>query len=358
MYKILITGAGSAQSNGVINCLLEDSEENYIIGIGSDRYDLMLCRAHKRYLVPHSTKPEYKETLLKILQTEKPDMIHFQHDVELAIALKFENEIRATGVRMLVPDYETIDTCVYKYKSWQKFKKAGIIVPENLVLHNREELKVAFLRLGDEEGRLWLRPMIIGNGGKGALCTSDEEKAYEWIEQANGWGNYMAAEYLTGENVTWMSIWNQGELIVAQGRKRFGWAYSAMSASGVTGLTKVGQTYSSELLDEIGKSCCTAVSKVPHGIYGVDLKCDKNGIPNPTEINISRFFATIEFFMRAGLNMPVIFKNLCLYGRKPTLERICNPLPDNLLWVRSMDERPILTTEEEIERTLLRGSTL
>ena len=164
----------------------------------------------------------------------------------------------------------------------------------------------------------------------------------------------MAAEILPGENVTWMAIWNHGELICAQGRKRGAWAYSAMSPNGISGLTKIGITCSSEELDEIGINCCKAVSEVPHGIYGVDLKCDKNGIPNPTEINISRFFATVEFFAEAGLNMPVILKDLCLYNKKPQLSRICNPLPDNLLWIRGMDERPRLTTEEEIEKELLR----
>ena len=34
MYKIVVAGAGSSQSNGVINCLLKDEEENEIIGIG------------------------------------------------------------------------------------------------------------------------------------------------------------------------------------------------------------------------------------------------------------------------------------------------------------------------------------
>lgn len=354
MYKIIIAGAGSSQSNGVINCLLRDTEENEIIGIGSDRHDLMLCNAHKKYLIPHSTKPEYKETLLKILEKEKPDMIHFNHDVELAIALKFEEEIRATGVKMLVPDYETIDTCVYKYKSWKKFKEAGVVVPENQVIHNEVDLQKAFRELGDENGDVWFRPMIIGNGARGAIRTNDFEEAKEYISLANGWGNYMAAEILPGENVTWMAIWNHGELICAQGRKRGAWAYSAMSPNGISGLTKIGITCSSEELDEIGINCCKAVSEVPHGIYGVDLKCDKNGIPNPTEINISRFFATVEFFAEAGLNMPVILKDLCLYNKKPQLSRICNPLPDNLLWIRGMDERPRLTTEEEIEKELLR----
>lgn len=354
MYKIIIAGAGSSQSNGVINCLLKDEEENEIIGIGSDRYDLMLCNAHKKYLIPHSTKPDYKDTLLKILNTEKPDMIHFNHDVELAIALKFEDEIRETGVKMLVPDYETIDTCVYKYKSWKKFKEAGVVVPENQVIGTEVDLKRAFKELADDEGNIWLRPMIIGNGARGAVKTNDYEEAKEWIDNASGWGAYMAAEVLPGENVTWMAIWNHGELIVAQGRKRGAWAYSAMSPNGISGLTKIGITYSSKELDAIGINCCKAVSKVPHGIYGVDLKCDKNGIPNPTEINISRFFATVEFFAVAGLNMPVILKNLCLYDKKPTLTRICNPLEDNLLWIRGMDERPVLTTEAEIEKGLIK----
>lgn len=49
---------------------------------------------------------------------------------------------------------------------------------------------------------------------------------------------------------------------------------------------------------------------------------DKNGVPNPTEINISRFFTAIYFFTKAGLNMPEIYKDLAIYGEKPYLEKI------------------------------------
>lgn len=355
MYKMLITGAGSAQTNGVVNCLLDDSEDCEIIGVGSDPYDLMFCRAHKRYLIPHSTKPEYKEVFLKILDMEKPDIVHFQHDVEMAIALKFADEIKARGCKLFVPDYETIDTCVYKYKSWQKFKAAGVKVPENLVIHSESDLQQVFKELTDGQQPIWFRPMIIGNAGKGAFVTADIGEAKENLDNVNGWGNYMAAEYLPGENMTWLSIWDNGELIVAQGRKRGGWAYSSMSMSGVTGITKIGMTYSSPELDDIAINCCKAVAtdNKPHGIFGVDLKCDRNGIPNPTEINISRFFATVEFFEKAGLNMPAIFKDLALYGKKPELSKKLNPLADDLLWLRSLDDRPILTTREKMEATLI-----
>ena len=355
MYKILITGAGSAQTNGVVNCLLEDDEECASVGVGSDPYDLMFCRAHKRSLIPHSTKPNYKEAFLKILEKEKPDIVHFQHDVEMAIALKFADEIRARGCKLFVPDYDTIDTCVYKYKSWKKFKKAGIKVPENIIIKDEKDLRIVYEKLTDGEVPVWFRPMIIGNAGKGAFMTADIEEARENLNNAKGWGNYMAAEYLPGENMTWLSVWDNGELVVAQGRKRGGWAYSSMSMSGVTGITKIGMTYSSGTLDKIAMNCCRAVATngKPHGIFGVDLKCDRNGVPNPTEINISRFFATVEFFAKAGLNMPVIFKNLALYGKKPGLENNINPLPDNLLWLRSLDDRPILTTKEEMDSALI-----
>ena len=53
-----------------------------------------------------------------------------------------------------------------------------------------------------------------------------------------------------------------------------------------------------------------AVSAVPHGIFGVDFAYDKDGVPNPTEINISRFFTTVRFFTEAGVNFPEIFNVL------------------------------------------------
>lgn len=353
MSKVIVTGAGSAQSNGVVNCLLMDKSEHLdLIGLGSDRYDLMLSKAPHKILVPHSTSPEYKETLLKILKKEKPDMIHFQHDRELFQAMKFRDEIVDLGVKILIPDNETINTCVHKYLSWKKFKEYGIKVPENLIINTVEDLKAAFNQLGNKEGWIWLRSISIGGGGKGALPTNDLEVAIEWINSLNGWGDFVAAELLSSRTVTWLSIWYEGELIVAQGRKRDGWAHSALSASGVTGVTKVGETFSDPVVDEIGQNACLAVSSKPHGVYGVDMTYDFDGIPNPTEINIGRFFTTVEFFAQAGLNLPVILKDLCIYGKKPQLITKLNPLPDGLLWIRGMDVPPLLTTEKTIDSTL------
>ena len=352
IMKIVVTGAGSAQSNGVINCLRMGNDNDEILGFGSDRYDLMLCNANKKYLVPHSSDPKYQSVLLDLLKQIRPDMIHIQHDRELITAMGFRDQIEALGIKMLIPDYNTIDTCVHKFKSRKKFKDAGIRVPENIYINTPDDLKVAFQTLGTHNGTIWLRSTSVGGGGLGSLAAHSYEEAYEWIEQSNGWGCFLAAELLSQNTVTWLSIWYKGELIVAQGRRRHGWAHSALSASGVTGVTKIGSTYSDVRVDDIGKKACLAVSQMPHGIYGVDMAYDFDGSTNPTEINLATSFTTVQFFAEAGLNMPMIYKDLCLYGQKPNI-KTCNPLPDGLLWIRGMDCTPVLTTEEEIQKTLI-----
>lgn len=355
MPKILITGAGSVQSNGVINSLLKNPDnKEEIIGTGADPMDLVLCKAHRKYLVPYSTRPGYKQALLKVLAMEKPNMIHFQHDLELYHAMKFRPEIAALGVKMYIPDNEVVDTCVFKYKSWLKFKAAGIRVPENLLIHSADDLRRALSELGDEEGKIWLRSISIGTGGKGSFPTNNYESASEWIEKNTGWGDFVAAQMLTPNSITWLSIWHEGELIVAQTRKRNAWAHSSRSISGVTGITKIGEITSSPLVDEIAVNSIKAVAARPHGIFGVDMTFDKQGVPNPTEINISRFFATILFFTEAGLNMPEILKDICLYDKFPRLAKKLNPLKDGLLWLRGMDSYPKLTTAEEIEKEIIR----
>lgn len=352
MKKIVVTGAGSAQSNGTINCLLMGGGPEEVIGIGSDLHDLALCKAPRRYLVPHARKPEYKDCLLRFLRDERPDMIILQHDVEIAIALQFRNEIEALGVRMIVPDYDVIDTCVHKYKSWVKFKAAGVPVPENIIIHTEDDLRRAFKELGDDNGSIWLRSMDIGNGGRGSLPTNDFDIAREWIERWKGWGSFLAAELLTEDSVTWLSIWHEGELIVAQTRRRRGWAYGAATVSGISGITKIGETCSSPEVDQVALDAVRAISPRPHGIFGVDMTYDRHGVPCPTEMNISRFFTTIQFFAEAGVNFPVILKDLCLYGKKPDLEKKINPLPDGLLWLRAMDCLPRLITPEALAQEI------
>lgn len=352
MKKILIAGAGGAPSEGVINSLLKSNKEEMVLGMGSEPTDLVMSNAHEKFYIPYADQPEYKPALLKLLDTEKPDLVHFQNDLEIYHASLFRNEIIETGAKIFMPDHDVIDTCVHKHKTYLKCKEAGVTVPVNMMINDENDLKEAFASLGDSNGKIWLRASSIGGGGKGALPTNDFAFAKGWIERYNGWGDFVAAEMLTPDTVTWLSIWHEGELVVAQTRIRKGWTHGNRTVSGVTGVTKVGQTYSNIEVDRIAMETVKAVSNKPHGIFGVDMAYDKNGVPNPTEINISRFFTTVLFFTEAGLNMPVIFKDIVLYNEFPKLEKNINPLQDGLLWLRGMDTKPQLYKPGEIEKKI------
>lgn len=348
MKKILIAGAGGAPSEGVIKSLLRSNKDEKILGMGSEPTDVVLSYADEKFYVPYANTPEYKDALLSILKNEQPDLVHFQNDLEIFHASQLRDEIHALGVKTFMPSHDVIDTCVHKYKTYLKCREAGVKVPMNIMINDEHDLKNAFDELGDENGNIWLRASSIGGGGKGALPTNSFSFAKGWIERYNGWGDFVAAEMLTSKTVTWLSIWHEGELVVAQTRIRKGWTHGNRTVSGVTGVTKVGQTYSNPEVDRISIDTVKAVSDKPHGIFGVDMTYDKQGVPNPTEINISRFFTTILFFTEAGLNMPVIFKDIALYNEFPMLEKKINPLPDGLLWLRGMDTHPRLMREDEI----------
>jgi carbamoyl-phosphate synthase large subunit len=352
MSKILVAGAGGTPSENVIKSLLECEKQEIIIGMGSEPSDLALSKASKKYMIPYSVDKGYKAKLMSILNLEKPDLIHFQNDIEILEASRLRNDILSTGVKLYMPTHEVIDNCVDKGKSVIIWEKEGIRIPKTFDINTKEDLKRAFDKLGDTDGKIWLRANV-GGGGRGALPTNDYEFAKKWIDRFKGWGEFTGAELLTEKTVTWLSIWHEGELVVAQTRIRKAWNLGNRTLSGVTGVTKVGETYSCDAVNKIAQDAIFAIDKRPHGIYGVDMTYDKNGIPNPTEINISRFFTTVNFFTQAGLNMPKIFKDIALYNEFPSLDKKINPLPDGLLWLRGMDCEPLLTTEEKMFKDII-----
>jgi hypothetical protein len=191
---------------------------------------------------------------------------------------------------------------------------------------------------------------VTGGGGRWALPTDNFDFAKLWIDRFEGWGQSTAAACLTSQSITWLSIWYQGELIVAQTRRRRSWNFGNRTLSGVTGVTGVAETCSDPIVDQVAQDAILAIDPKPDGIFGVDMTYDHEGWPNPTEINIGRFFTTHYFFTKAGLNMPEIYCNIAIDQKFPILERKINPLPNGLIWIRGMDVQPVMTTVEELEK--------
>lgn len=347
MKKILICGAGGTPSLNFIRSLKKSSEKFHFIGITSNKYDL--CKAEievdERYLVSLARDQNYFEVLKSIIKETTPDFLHAQNDFEIFEISKHRDEIKKLGVRIFYPKHSTIDICVDKAKSYEKWKRAGIKVPETLLIKDENSLRLAFKKFG----KIWLR-IREGGFGYGSLPTKDFNFAKAWIDYYKGWGKFTAAECLEKQSVTWMSIWKGGKLIVAQGRKRLYWEFANRNISGITGITGTGVTISDSLVDRIARKAIFAIDKEPNGIFSVDLTYDRNNVPNPTEINIARFFTTHNFFTEAGLNMPYIYIKAAFNEPLPSIPRKINPLEPGLAWVRGMDVYPVLTTIDKINK--------
>jgi len=334
MKRLLVGGAGGTPSNNFIQSIRESSEKLFIIGMTSDPYDLCKADVEKRHLIPNANEKDYYLILEDIIKENKPEFIHVQNDFEVLAISGFRNKLKKMNVATCLPRHESVENCINKLKSWEIWEKSGIEVPKSLIIKT----------LGNT---IWIRS-IKGAAGNGALPTSDVDFAKSWIDYFEGWGKFMAAEYLSPTSVTWMSLWDKGELIVAQGRKRLNWAFNDRTLSGVTGITGTGVTVSDPLVDEIAQKAILSIDSKPNGVWSVDMTYDNKGMPNPTEINIGRFFTTSLFFTKLGLNMPHIYLKLAFGEELPEIKEKINPLPSDYAWIRGMDTEPVLTNMKKV----------
>jgi hypothetical protein len=344
MKRIVVTGAGGAPATNFVRSLrLVRDEQFHLIGLDADKYYLQRAETDEKHLIPPCSDPAYISLLNDIIEETGGELIFAQPDAEIEYISEHRDEIRC---RVFLPAKETIRICQDKYLSFERWNAAGLRVPQTAMLNDVDDLRQAFSRFGP---RIWVRA-VRGAFGKGSLPTDNFDQAKAWLDFQKGWGSFSAAACLRPDSITWQSLWNEGELIVAQGRRRLYWEFANRAPSGVTGITGTGVTVSDPDVDAIALRAIRAVDERPHGIFSVDLTYDRDGVPNPTEINIGRFFTTHLFFSAAGLNMPFLFVKLAFGEELPPIAKRVNPLPDGLAWIRGMDVKPVLTTVDAIEQ--------
>ncbi len=226
--RIQVGGAGGAPGNNVISCLRDSPRDDYLIGQSSSPADLFLAAVDEQHLVPGADDPAYEQTLLELLGRSKPDLLLVQHDFEVRAVSRMRERIIERGVAVPLPAPRTVEVCVDKHQSYEIWADAGLPVPATMLLKSASDLEAAIAKLGPE---VWLRA-IEGGGGSGAIATSSLEFGTAWIERFDGWGQFTAASMLGQDSVTWQSLWWEGELIVAQTRRRYEWAFSNRAPAG------------------------------------------------------------------------------------------------------------------------------
>lgn len=341
MKRIIVTGSGGPAGINFVNSLRNSRERVYLIGTDVSKYHLEWPDVNERYLIPKFTNSNYIQKLNDLIEKTRAEMVHPQPDGEVRVISENREKVNATT---FLPAKETIRICQDKFESAKIWEKKGIPVAKAIPISDVNDLE----KVGNVlEYPYWLRARV-GFSSRGSTFVSNIEVAKHWIgywraREDVDW-IFMAQEYLPGKIVAFQSIWKDGEIVTSQARVRVEYLYPYLAPSGITNTPTVAVTITRDDVNRIATECVLAIDSKATGVFCVDLRENKKGVPCPTEINAGRFFTTSFFFARAGINMPYYYVKLA-YGEKiPDLPKY-NALPEGLYWIRHIDAPTILRKE-------------
>jgi len=336
--RVLVTGAGGIPSINFARALRESSEKVYLVGTDCNRYHINLAKEmNKKYVVPKSNEAGYIEKLNEITKKEEIQFLHAQPDMEVGRISEEREKLRA---KVFLPDKETVKLCHNKFQLIRYLNERGLPAARNILIIDEEDVETAFKEFGE---KIWLRA-IRGAGGKGSLPVEKVDHAKAWIDYWNGWGNFVAEEYLPGRNLAWQAIFKDGELITSLVWERIEYIISHVSPSGITGTPSVARIITDERVNEIAVMVVNSITKKANGIFSIDFKENKTGVPCVTEINPGRFFTPSYMYVRAGVNLPEIYLKLAYDEPVPKLPKF-NAFKKKILWIRGIDVEPVAVEE-------------
>jgi carbamoyl-phosphate synthase large subunit len=336
--RILITGAGGSAGSNFIKSLRMSEEKFYLVGSDTNKYHLELVDGlDKKYLLPPAIDPSYIDKLNQLIALEKIELVHPQPDIEVAIIGLNRERVKA---RTLLPANKTIKLGQNKIEYIKQLKKSNIPVPQSFHLNNKNDLFSALNELLKEHEKAWLRA-TRGAGSKASLPIKDLEQGHQWIKywitmKGFKYNDFMISEFLPGKEFAFQSIWKDGQIITSEARERIAYIFGNLTPSGQSSSPSVAKTVHRDDVNEIATKAVNAIDKRATGIFCIDMKENKQGIPCITEINCGRFFTTNDFFSAAGSNMPYYYIKMAYEEELPILPKY-NAIPEGFYWIRMID---------------------
>ncbi|HEX69341.1 MAG TPA: ATP-grasp domain-containing protein [Candidatus Bathyarchaeota archaeon] len=334
MKRILVTGVGGSAAINFVRAVRAANEKVYIVGTDSSEFYINLARdVDKKYVVPRASEKDYIKRLNEIIELEGIQLVHAQPDVEVGRISEDREKLKA---KVFLPDKATVKICHNKFELIRHLNDNGLPAARHVLIETEEDIKFAFREFGK---RIWLRA-IRGAGGRGSLPVEKFEHAKAWVDYWNGWRSFVAEEYLPGKNMAWQGIFKNGELITSLTWERIEYIISHVSPSGITGTPSVARIITNGKVNETAVNVVYSLTKKPNGIFSIDFKENKDGVPCVTEINPGRFFTPSYMYVEAGVNLPLVYLKLAFDEDVQNLPKF-DAFKRKILWIRGIDIEPV-----------------
>ena len=349
--KVLVTGVGGPTPRSFVRSITNYGNLKNIEFIGTDINPFSIGLYQKnlfshRYVIPKASDSKYWETI---------EMIVSKHDIGFAIILpelevlewskrKLDKELPC---KVLLPDYDLAKSLVNKAKMSEILEETDL-VPTSIEF-SRDEKNLAEIAKSISYP-YWVRS-TSGSSGLGSLKIYDIESLKNWIQINPTVKQFIASTYLPGRNLACKLLYFNGKLLRSAVAERVNYIMSKVAPSGITGNTSFGRLINEPNLVKMAEGAMELMFKKTnssmHGFFTVDFKEDASGKPYITEINV-RHVAFTQCFAAGGANFAE--DTLRLLNEDPDFEREPKiyQFEEGLIFLRDVDERPILMNEKEL----------
>jgi len=319
----------------------------YIVGtdICKNQYGLFehLCDSYVQ--LPHADAPQYCEMMETLIVRE---------GVDAAIVLTEKESLnwsqRRYPTRYVVPPPRFCEIAINKLRVHESLMKYGI-VPSFVVVDSRGAIDVA-RQFIESRGEAWIRAVDVGStSALGALLVHDIEELRAWFVLNKRLRTLMLSEYLPGRNFACNLLYHDGQLVKYAIYERLEYFMGHLVPSGISGNISRGRLVNDSTVLSVSTLAVEGLVRLTGetmtGLVTVDLKGDKGGKPNVTEINL-RHTACTSAFASGGANMAEA-QVLAALGKFELIGPAETMFPPENLLLRDIDGPPIWVANARLQ---------
>ncbi len=281
---MLVTGVGGPSGVGVMRAVMGPGVR--IVAGDLDPYaaGLYLVPESQRRLLYRGDDPAFVDHILEICAADVVDVVVPTVDSELIPLARAKETFDERGVRLLLAQLETLETCLDKW---------------TLVRHVGDVVRVPATTLANGDAALEDVPLPVivkprsGSGSRGIRLIRDRDELLR-VERD---GSQLVQEYLPGAEFSVdVLAASDGRVVAVVPRERL---------KIDSGIAVTARAVHDDALEASAAAVAEAIGLV--GVANVQLKRAVDGEPALLEVN-PRFPGTMPLTIAAGVNMP----KLCL----------------------------------------------
>ena len=345
--RVLVTGAGSGLGNNVIRSLREADPSLSIVGCHHDRFELKKSAADRHYLVPPSDHPDYIDRLGVLVRRERIDLAIPTRDSHVRAVSKHRARLPC---KVFLPRHRVVELCQDKYRVSAFLRARGVPAPLTYPLRALGDVASIIRRLRPSR-RIWCR-VRRGSGSLGATPVTKADQAVAWIRywrEMRGVpaSDFTLCEYLPGRDFGCQTVWRRGRMLLAKTFERLAYFAGESQPSGVSSVASLARSVVEPRVVEVCAAAVRAFDPRTSGLYCIDLKENRAGVPCITDVNVGRFSLTTGLYDLIGKHSTADLYVRVALGRSVDVSEPYDVAPDHYL-VRDVDTLPVIVHAEEL----------